>query len=181
MKTEIRDQGTGSSAAEETLRLIARLHAPEGLEERVQESLRGAVVSSARRAKIFSWPAWLRPFDGWMQSATLHAAAAAAIVAVVVGGGWIISSRLPAAQPGVAVTASPRGAAPGGFSSAGAMRTPQTLDRPLVAAPAEAPPGKTAPPTKEVAEQPATRTPLHPGKLMPAKKVSAATAGSDTK
>jgi hypothetical protein len=166
----IRDQGTGNSAAEETLRLLARLHAPEGLEERVQENLRVATIPAAHQARILNWPTWLRPSGGWMQSSGMRAAAAAAIVAVVIGGGWIVSSRLPAAQPGVAVTASPRGAAPGGFSSAGAMRTPQTLDRPVVATPAQAPPRKAAPSTKEKPDQPTTQTPLHYGKLTPAKK-----------
>ena len=157
MKTGNRDQGSEISVAEETLRLIARLHAPEGLEERVQEGLRVAAIPAAHQARILSWPVVLRSYGSWMQSAPMRAAAAAAIVAVVVGGGWIVSSRLPAAQPGVAVTASPHGAAPGGFSSAGAKRTPQTLDRPVVAAPVEALPKKAAPL--------ATRTPLHRGKL----------------
>ena len=56
MKTGIRDQGTGNRAAEETLRLIARLYAPDGLENRVQESLRVAAVPAAR---ILRWSAWL--------------------------------------------------------------------------------------------------------------------------
>jgi hypothetical protein len=179
MKTGIRDQESRVSSAEETLRLIARLHAPEGLEERVQESLRVAVVTSAHKAKIFSWPVWLRPSDGGMQSAPLRAAAAAAIVAVVVGGGWIVSSRLPAAQPGMAVTTSPRGASSGGFSSAGAKRTPQTLDRPVVATPAEAPPQIAAPPTKEKTKQPATL--LHHAKSAPDKKLPLESAGSATR
>ena len=178
MKTEIRDQGTGISPAEETLRLLARLHAPEGLEERIQESLRIAAVPSAHPARLLRLPAWLRPSGGWMQSAPLRAAAAAAIVAVVVGGGWMISSRLPAAQPGMAITTSPQSVAPGGFSSAGAMRTPQTLDRPVVAPPAEAPPEKAAPPTNEKPDQPKTQAPLHAVKLPPAKKVPAEAPGS---
>ncbi len=172
MKTGVRDQGSGFSAAEETLRLIARLHAPDGLEERVQEGLRAAPVEKAR---ILNWLACLRPSGGWMQNAALRAAAAAAIVAVVVGGGWVVSSRLPAAQPGVAVTNPSLGSAQGGFSSAGAKRTPQTLDRPVVAASAEAPPEKALPQTKEKAIHPATPTPLHPGKsgvdLAPAKRI----------
>ena len=74
----------------------------------------------------------------------MHAVAATAIVAVVVGGCWIVSSHLPA-QSSMAVTAPLREVAPGDFSSAGAKRTPQTLDRPLVTAPVVAPPAKTAP------------------------------------
>jgi hypothetical protein len=179
MKTEIRDQGSGFSAAEETLRLLARLQAPEGLEDRVQEGLRVAVVSSATTAKFFSWPARLSPSGGWMRSAPMRAAAAAAIVAVVVGGGWIVSSRLPMAQPGVA--ASPRGAAAGGFSNAGARRTPQTLDRPLVAVPVGTPKEKAAPQAKEKAGQPTAGTPLHHGKLAPVKKATTAEAGSEAR
>jgi hypothetical protein len=172
MKTGNRDQGTGiSSPAEETLRLLTRLSAPQGLEERVQESLRVAAIPAAHKARLLSWPITLRPSGSWMQSAPLRAAAAAAIVTVVVGGGWIISSRLPAAQPGVAITAAPHGSVSGGFSSAGAKRTPQTLDRPQVAVPADAPLEKGVPQTKEKADQPQTQTLSHRGRLSAAKKL----------
>jgi hypothetical protein len=183
MKTGIRDQGSGisSNPAEETLRLLARLSAPEGLEERVQKSLRVATVPAAHMARILSWPALLCSDGNWMQGAPMRAVAAVVIVTVVVGGGWVVSSRLPAAQPGVAITTAPHGIMPGGFSSAGARRTPQTLDRPLVTAPAEAPLEKGAPQTKEKADQPLTQTPFHRGKLAAAKKLPSETATHATK
>jgi hypothetical protein len=126
-----RDQGTGirdSGDFEETLRLVARLAAPEGLEERVQAGLRVA----PRKARILAWPSVLRIESAWMRSA-----AAAAIVAVVVGGGWVVSSRVHPAQPAQAITIPQHGVSQGGFSSAGAMRTPQTLNGPVVTQPAE--------------------------------------------
>jgi hypothetical protein len=145
MKTEIRDQRseigpTGSRAAEETLRMLAHLPAPVGLEDRVQASLRIAVKTASPRARILAWPMALRPASGWMQSSLLRSAAAAAIAFVVVGGGWVVSSRVQTAQPAAAITTPPHLAAPGGFSSAGAMRTPQTLNGPVVAHPAAAAP-----------------------------------------
>jgi hypothetical protein len=148
MKTEIRDQGSGIVAAEETLRLLARLDAPEGLEERVQESLRGAAVATAHKARILSWPAWLRPSSGWMQSAPMRAAAAMAIVAVVVGGGWIVASRLPASQPATALALPAQTGTRQGFSTGEAIRTPKTLDRPIVEIPSPPSPAitPTAPP-----------------------------------
>ncbi|MGD0787270.1 MAG: hypothetical protein ABR898_04745 [Terracidiphilus sp.] len=119
--------GNGRGEAEATLRLIARLPAPEGLEERVRASLRAA----PRRGRILAWPAAFRPESGWMR-----AAAAAAIVFVVAGGGWGVYSRVEQRQPARTVVLTPRVPAPGGFASAGAVRTPQTLNGPVVAHPA---------------------------------------------
>ena len=134
--------GTAPGSSEETLRLIAQLPAPEGLAERVQAGLRAASLSASNpvRTRILHWPvalqldnAWMR--SDWMRSAWMRSAAAAAIVFVVAGGGWGIYSRVaPAPQArGIAL---PHVAAPGGFSGAGAMRTPQTLNGPTVAHPA---------------------------------------------
>jgi len=110
-------------AAEETLRLIARLSAPQGLEDRVYAGLH----SRPRRGRILSWPAAPRLDSSWMRSA-----AAAAIVFVVAGGGCGIYSRVQ--QRHAKVIALPTHvAAPGGFSSAGAMRTPNTLNGPVLA------------------------------------------------
>jgi hypothetical protein len=53
----------------------------------------------------------------------------------------------------------PHASASGGFSGAGAMRTPQTLNGPVVAHPATAQPPKAKVPAK-VAARPET-TPLH--------------------
>ncbi len=110
----------GASEAEATLRLIASLPAPEGLEDRVHASLQAA----PRRARVLSWP--VTPTGEW-----LRAAAAAAIVFVVAGGGWGIYAHV---QPGQVVPgiAGPRLAAPGGFSEGGAVRRPQTLVGPTV-------------------------------------------------
>jgi len=137
--------GSGSSPAadaahgraEETLRLIANLPAPEGLAERVQAGLRAASLSASNpvRAKILHWPVALRLDHGWMRGA-----AAAAIVFAVAGGGWGIYSRVAPAPrtPQTRGIALPRVAAPGGFGGAGAMRTPQTLNGPTVVQPATA-------------------------------------------
>jgi hypothetical protein len=179
------DASPDSSSFEETLRLLARLPAPEGIEERVQAGLReaslragshtasgeaasGSAVSS--KARILQWPR-----VGRLESAWARTAAAAAIVFVVAGGGWCISSRIQPVQPQAAV-ALPRVAAHGGFSSAGAMRTPQTLNGP-VAAPAAV---VVAPQKVTPAANPATlirRTPLHRGK--PASTGSTASAKPD--
>lgn len=134
-----------SVSAEETLRLIARLPAPEGLEERVQAGLHADRSSEPRTARILDWPVVLRPGSNWMRSA-----AAAAIVFVVVGGGWGVYTRVQQTQPARVIAMPPRVVAPGGFSSAGAMRTPNTLNGPVVAHPVTA---------KPVQGQDAARTP----------------------
>jgi hypothetical protein len=174
MKTGIRNQRSenrtsGSGAADETLRLIARLSSPEGLEERVQAGLRAATSTASRRARILRWPAALRLENVWVQNLA-RAAAAAAIVAVVVGGGWGISSRFQPVQPSSASAVPPHSAGQtgqtgqGGFSSAGAMRTPQTLNGPVVTHPATVAPQPAKPDVK---------TPARHGKPAAAKKVVA--------
>ena len=115
---------------EETLRIIASLPAPEGLEDRVREALE----RSPRTASVLPWPSRMGSRGGWAHSTLVRGAAAAAIVFVVGGGSWGVYSRVhPAAVP--KVVAVPRVAAPGGFSSAGAMRTPQTLNGPVLTHP----------------------------------------------
>jgi hypothetical protein len=141
MKAEIGDQGSwmgssGNSEFEETLRLVARLSPPEGLEERVQLGLR----TVSPKARMLRWPGALWLENGWMQNLT-RAAAAAAIVAVVVGGGWGVSSHFQPSQPTSAIAVPPHGTGQGGFSSAGAMRAPQTLNGPVVAQPVTVAPG----------------------------------------
>jgi hypothetical protein len=129
----------------ETLRLIATLPAPEGLEERIHAGVRAGLLadsSTAAKADLHSgrlllWPARLRVESSWWHSAGMRAAAAAAIVCVVLGGGWGILSRVPTAQPQTAVSQPHRPSLSGGFSSAGAIRTPQTLNGPVVAQPVE--------------------------------------------
>lgn len=112
------------SAAEETLRLVAKLPAPDGLVDRVQERLRTA----PRPARVFAWPLAAGTFR---YSAAMRGAAAAAIVVMVAGGGWSIYSHvqpLPVAAP----MAAPARMSGGGFSSAGAMRTPDSPKGPVL-------------------------------------------------
>jgi hypothetical protein len=128
--------GSGLNAAETTLRLIASLPAPEGLEDRVQAGL----LAAPRRGRILAWPAALAPGSGWMRSGWMRSAAAAAIVFVVAGGGWGVYSRVQQPQQARVIVLPPHGPAQGGFSSAGAMRTPQTLNGPVLAHPVTAQP-----------------------------------------
>jgi hypothetical protein len=124
-----RNQAYDVSAAENTLRLIASLPSPAGLEERMKASLQLA----AKNGKVLRWPAITSgSLAGWMHGGAMRAAAAAAIVFVVAGGGWgVYSSVQQAAAPKVIVM--PQSIhATRGFSSAGAMRTPQTLNGPVI-------------------------------------------------
>jgi len=137
-------------AADETLRLIAHLPPPQGLEDRVHVAL----LSRPLRGRILSWPSAPRLESNWMRSA-----AAAAIVFVVAGGGWGIYSHMQPPQAKVIVM--PMHVAPqGGFSSAGAMRTPNTLNGPVLAQPVLAP----AKPIRPVVKfpKPATLKPNRP-------------------
>jgi len=110
-----------SGSADETLRIIAGLPAPAGLEDRV----RGALRAAPRQARVLSWPGGLNPQSGWLRTA-----AAAAIVFVVVGGGWGVYTRVQHGQP-AKVIVMPSQMPAGGFSSAGARRTPDTLPGPV--------------------------------------------------
>ena len=117
--------GARLSEAEETLRLLAEIAVPAGLEERVEMRLRAAEPERGRGLAWLRRPAWLGMETGWVR-----AAAAAAIVFAVVGGGWGLRMRIvPAAAPEAAAQPA-RPAAGGGFSTAGAMRTPKTLQGP---------------------------------------------------
>src|ERR1035437_10280252 len=123
--------GDVSSPAETTLRLIAKLPASEGIEDRVMAGVKAA----PRGARVLHWPEVLQPAGGWMRSA-----AAAAIVFVVAGGGWGVYSRVQQPQQARVIVLPPHGPAQVGFSSAGAMRTPQTLNGPVLAHPVTAQP-----------------------------------------
>ncbi len=123
-----------SDAAEETLRLVAKLPAPAGLEKRVHEVLR----SDPRSGRVLTWPARFRARLA-LDSDWLRAAAAAAIVFVVVGGGWGVYSRVERNQPAKVFVMPMRMPASGGFSGAGAIRTPRTLPGPTVKPPAKKP------------------------------------------
>lgn len=114
-----------AASAEATLRLIASLPAPEGLEDRLKSGLR----STPHRAQLFAVPG--APFR-FMHSPAVRGAAAAAIVCVVAGGGWQVYSHVQT-TPSSRVTAVPaRAGAPGGFSTAGAMRIPNTVNGPTL-------------------------------------------------
>jgi hypothetical protein len=116
--------------AEETLRLIANLPAPEGLEDRIH----AALATVPHRARVLSWPSDTR----WIHGTLGRAAAAAAIVCVVAGGSWQVYSRVHPAHTPEAIAA-PHIAAPGGFSSANAIRKPKTLDGPTLTHPLPGP------------------------------------------
>lgn len=107
---------------EETLRLMANLPAPEGLVDRVQEGLRSAPLGS----RVLAWPPAASPVNGW-----LRVAAAAAIVSVVAGGGWGVITHVRPATATRGEDVAPHAAVQSGFSTAGAMRTPQTLQGPV--------------------------------------------------
>jgi hypothetical protein len=159
------DSGSGaaSSSVEATLRLIASLPAPAGLEDRVHAGL----LAKQRTGRILSWPAALRPDSGWMRSAT-----AAAIVFVVAGGGWGVYSRVQQPQPARVIVLPPHGPASGGFSNAGAMRTPQTLNGPVVAHPVTAQPAQ-AKVSARTAQKPLRRGQASAPQATPAPKPSA--------
>jgi hypothetical protein len=74
---------------------------------------------------------------GWMRTA-----AAAAIVVAVAGGGWSVYSRVEPPQPAKVIMMPAAGPASGGFSSAGAMRTPTTLNAPVLKHPVKKPSAK---------------------------------------
>lgn len=124
-------EGNGAVAdAERTLRLLATLPAPRGLEERVKAGLHAA----PSRGMVVAWP-FSADARGWMSGASARAAAAAAIVLVVAGGGWGVYSHIQLAPTPSAIVQPQVPAGAGGFSAAGATRKPQTLEGPVVAAP----------------------------------------------
>ena len=105
-----------------TLRLIAKLPAPAGLEDRIFTG----VLAAPHSARVLDWPRALQARD-WMRTV-----AAAAIVLVVGGGGWGIYSHVQQNEP-VRMIAVPRVLMEqGGFSSAGVIRRPQTLNGPVL-------------------------------------------------
>jgi hypothetical protein len=145
---------------EDTLRLIAHAPIPHGLADRVQAGLQAA----PRTARILFWPAALNPGGNWMR-----VAAAAAIVFVVAGGGWGVYSRVQTGSQARIIARPPHVAAPGGFSNAGAMRTPQTLNGPVLTHPAVQPQ-----PAKPTAKVPGlnTQKAIHRGQTASAKKAA---------
>jgi hypothetical protein len=142
---------SGGGDAEATLRLIAKLPAPDGLEERVHAKL----IAAPQRGRVLSWPGVSIPAGGW-----LRAAAAAAIVCVVAGGGWGVYSRV---QPGLSAQGTAgthittqgagQGTGQGQFSTGDAVRRPQTLN-----GPAAPPQVTTATPKRKTPARPAATT-----------------------
>ena len=118
--------------AEETLRMIAKLPAPDGLAERVQTRL----ASPPPRASLFGLSGFSR--NGWMFTPVLRGCAAAAIVLLVAGGGFAIYSRVQPSPGANAIEQPARIGNSGSFSTGGAMRTPDTLKGPVLAPPANA-------------------------------------------
>ncbi|UWZ84180.1 hypothetical protein [Occallatibacter riparius] len=116
--------------ADETLRLIATLPAPDGLADRVQARL----AAAPRRPFLLSSFGFSR--NGWMFSPVLRGCAAAAIVVLVAGGGFTIYSRVQPAPTAKVMEMPTRIGPNGGFSNAGAMRTPDTLNGPVLKEPA---------------------------------------------
>jgi hypothetical protein len=117
--------------AEETLRLIASLPAPDGLEDRVHAALN----AMPRRSRVLAWPRTFHPASGWMRGA-----AAAAIVFVVAGGGWGVYTRVESTQieqnqPAKVIAMPARMPSTGGLQGAGAMRPPVTLPGPAAPQP----------------------------------------------
>lgn len=146
------------TSAEETLRMLAGLPTPEGLVERVQTRLQAAPLT----LRVIQWPVLSGPISWMMNSSALRGAAAAAIVVLVTGTGWQIYSHV---QPLPTAHVAPEPArlpGAGGFSSAGAMRTPDTLNGPVLT-PAVAPePAKPeAAPTVDKRPQTQTKAKRH--------------------
>jgi hypothetical protein len=92
----------------------------------------------------------------------MRTAAAAAIVFVVAGGGWGVYTRVERGQPTRVIVMPPRVNSGGGFSGAGAMRTPETLPGPVVSQP------ETPKPVAPMTKQP------QPAKIKAGKKPAAA-------
>lgn len=151
------NSGSPLGDADRTLRLMAGLPAPEGLEDRIHAKLRNAPRSGFRAGRILQWPAGLRSTGQWIRSSAMRGAAAAAIVFVVAGGGWGIYTRV---QPNKVIVMPARMGSQG-FSGAKAMRTPDPFAAPRVAVPAAVPapvPDRSNAPIKVVA------MPVHPAR-----------------
>lgn len=115
------------SPAENTLRLVAQLPAPEGLEDRVKAELQ----ARSRSPRMLRWPVRMGA-DGMLYANALRGAAAAAIVCIVAGGGWQIYSRVQGPPTAQTMPATAPARIGNGFSSAGAMRTPDSPNGPVL-------------------------------------------------
>ena len=149
------NRNAGAMEAEETLRLIATLPAPDGIEERVKAGLR----SAPRQGVVIGWPLAASYRNGWIHGSALRAAAAAAIVIVVAGGGWEVYSHIRVAAAPAAQAVPQPISGHSGLSTAGTMRVPQTLEGPVVAAPVIAKPKTNAYPVVARGKTPSRRKP----------------------
>jgi len=169
---------SGADEAEATLRLIANLPAPHGLEDRVRAHL----LVAPRRGRVIAWPGSLVRQSvrdaGWMRSV-----AAAAIVCVVAGGGWGIYARVQGGQltRSIAGPAVP-GSGSSSFSTGEARRRPQTLNGPSISGamtdPASAKLAEGAANPKPAAKSPAIK--MHAAQSKTVKKDAAAPGASQT-
>jgi hypothetical protein len=126
-----------------TLRLVATLPPPAGLEDRVHLRVQANLRNTPHPARILHWPSAAGSTGAWMRSrmrsAAMRSAAAAAIVFVVAGGGWGIYTRV---QPNKVIAMPSRGSAPGGFSGANAVRPAPPFNPPKAIPPAVTPQSK---------------------------------------
>lgn len=124
------DRNAGVVDAERSLRLIATLPAPVGIEDRVKSGLRRIPIQTG----VIRWPLSSPNRAGWAHVSYLRGAAAAAIVLMVAGGGWGVYAHFGQA-PSPAADVVPQHIDGGGFSSAEARRTPKTVEGPAIAIP----------------------------------------------
>ncbi len=164
----------GSMAApmDETLRLIAHVQVPEGLEARIHAAL---LKAAPRGGRVLAWPTSSGSAAFWGESSWMRATAAAAIVLVVAGGGWGVYMHVEHPVSKVIVMPVAQPAAGGGFSSAGTMRKPQTVKGPVLAQPAEA--AATGKPDKTKLRKKTASRPMPAIKPSPATRPTAPAAG----
>jgi hypothetical protein len=122
------DRNRVAAEAEKTLRMIATLSAPAGIETRVK----GRLSAPHSQSRVIEWPFSSLNGSGRGYGSGMRAAAAAAIVLIVAGGGWGVYSHIHVAPVPTAVVAPQSPNRAGGFSAAEARRTPKTLVGPAV-------------------------------------------------
>lgn len=118
---------------EQTLKLVAELPAPERLAERVK-----AELSAPARGRLLAWPV-----QGSQRTLWLRAAIAAGLLVAVAAGG--VTAYRWVAPASTAHSAPARPAAQQNFSTAGAMRTPHTVNGPAALPEAHARPQEKKP------------------------------------
>lgn len=144
-----------SGSGEDTLRLIAGLPAPAGLEERVHKTLRAAPRELRGGGRVLAWPERFRAkvaSGTVLESNWMRAAAAAAIVFVVVGGGWGVYSRVQPGPTGKVLVMPQLVPSSGGFAGAGAIRVPATIPGPKIGEQRTQPKKKAAAPKNHRAQ-----------------------------